>query len=522
MVSFCFILSRTWNRPAVSCGSKPARKRDRQHWLAALKGNQVRTFLSSLFLLLLVTGSLDRTAVPASQTGQPAFARPRFPSPQRDALLNGLQIAVVHRPASRAVAINLTFSGGATYDLAGKAGLASLTAEMLLKGGTEGLAPQQITQIIENYAPDFQVSAGWDSISISATTQPEHADVVIDLIGRLVAGPKFEVAELEAEKKARIQKLRATLNDPAREAAETFDAALYGGYPYGHTIEGSPATIGNIGKADIYSYYKRFFIANNATLVTVGNLSFDDAISAARAGLGRLLMGTPVPATFKPPRERSATSIVVLDRLTPGDSYLHLGGFGISRTHPDYFAALVLNRLLGDGSQSRLVQRISTEKNYTQLISSRFEIRALGGPFVVNAVAPAAVVSKIVEETFAAMNKLATELVPEKELETAKRRIIDEYPLQFETDAEIAARLAEIEVYGLGRGSIVAFQDRVAQVTAEQVRRIAQQLLVPPKILMVVAGPAAELKPALSKFGTFAAEPAPASSTAPPARTQDR
>lgn len=498
----------------MSNGACRAEQRISGSQAVASRGNRVRLFLSSALLLLVVSG-VDGFAASASggQVGQSTFARPRFPSTQRDSLLNGLQIAVVNRPASRAVAINLTFVGGATFDLAGKAGLASLAAEMLLKGGTEGLASTQIRQIIETDAPNFQITAGWDSISVTATTPPEHADLVLDMIGRMVAGPKFEASEIEAAKKARIQKLRPTVNDPARETAEMFDSTLYGPFPYGHTIEGTAETIKNIGRGDIFNFYKRFFIASNATLVTVGNLTFDEAMRAARAGLGRLLMGTPVPATFKPPQERSAASILVLDRKTTGDSYLHLGDFGVSRGFADYYAVLVLNRVLGVGAQSRLVRRISTEKNYTQLISSHFEARALGGSFQVVAVAPVPVMPKIVEETLSTMEKLRTDLVPEKELEIVKRQIIDEYPLQFETDAQIASRLAEIEVYGLGRDYIVAFQDRVAHVTPEQVRRVAQQLLAPQKVLMIVAGPAAELKPPLSRFGTVAVEPVPVSST---------
>jgi len=82
---------------------------------------------------------------------------------------------------------------------------------------------------------------------------------------------------------------------------------------------------------------------------------------------------------------RGATTVYLVDKPGAAQSVIVIGGPGVDRRSPDYYALEVMNTLLGGSFSSRLNQNLRETKGYTYGAGSAFEYRPLPGPFVAQA-----------------------------------------------------------------------------------------------------------------------------------------
>src|SRR5882724_3063150 len=432
---------------------------------------------------------------------QSTMLRPSFPPPYRDSLLNGLQMVIVERPGTNNVAINYTIRTGALFDVVDKAGLADLVSDLLVNGGTLGWGPQRISQTIDSAGPDFKITTGWDTTSFTATMKAEDLPVILEMIGALVGQAKFDKQLFEKEKAERITHLQQSNESSAETAGHVLASKLYPRYPLGHSISGTAQSISNIAITDVLSFYHRFYLANNSSLVVVGNANRETVANAARTSLGQLLKGDVVPAAFTPAESPSKTSIYIVDKPTGEESYLALGQPGIARTSENYFSAMVLNYALSGGPNSRLSKKLGEEHNYSRNTASRFDALRVPGPFVVTAQTSTSAIGGAAAEVVKALSEVRAQGLTTAEVEGSKDHFISGYDLKLETNEQLAERLSEIEAYGLGRDYILNYKSRVAAVTPDLVRSNAGNLLRPDSMVIVAVGPAARIKDELAKLG---------------------
>lgn len=420
--------------------------------------------------------------------------------PKWESLLNGLSIAIVERPGAETVTARLIIKSGAAFDLAGKAGLASFTADMLAMGA-EGLSRQNIEGLLDKTKSKLAVNTGWDATTITITTTPMNLDLALELLGKLVATPSFSDVEFQDLKKKRIEEIKKAQADAAQTAADVFADELYGYYPYGHTILGTPESLARITRGDLILFHRRHYLANNAALAVVGGASFEDAMSAVRSGLGRLLKGAPPPSTFKPPQPLAATRVVLVDKPDAQFSQVVFGHFGISRTDEKYFAVRMMNYILGGSLESRLSKRLINELGYTKSINSNFDARALGGPFTISAVIENRQVYDAIVESLKIVELFRKGEITPAELQSAKDYFINSYNSSIASDEGLAQELTDIELYRLGRDYIINYAQRIGSITTEDIKQAAAVKLRPDVMLISVVGSAAQLQESLKKLG---------------------
>src|SRR5207249_723165 len=101
--------------------------------------------------------------------------------PKRDKLLNGLPILILERPGSGSVAFHLVIKSGATFDTVGKAGLADLTAQMLLRGAG-GWTAERLKEELNDIGARLEITTGWDSIEMRLLGKGANIEALIELL----------------------------------------------------------------------------------------------------------------------------------------------------------------------------------------------------------------------------------------------------------------------------------------------------------------------------------------------------
>lgn len=441
--------------------------------------------------VVLFTVRADHSAV----TYRPQTSRLVVPVVKRDSLLNGLQLITLEQPGTGSLSAHLRINSGSLFDLAGKGGLADITAGMLLRGAG-GLTARNMADSVEQLGLTVHITTGWDSTDIVIGGPADSLDAILDLLARLLITPAFDQKELDALKSSQIAGLtKESQNDPVvvrRKALEI----QYGSHPFGRPARGTAETIKQITRQDVIYFHNRFYIANNSEVIVSGDAMAEQVTRLARSKLGPWKKGEKVAPTFKAADTPAGRRILILDRGEEVPARAAIAQAGVSRRADDYLATVVMADVLSTQILSLTAAHSDTS------VSSDLEARLLAGPWVLTLQSAPADIAGYVEVITDTMTRMPANLPATDRVEAAKARLIAGMAERLKTTEGAAELILDIDTYGLGRDYIINFADRVGAISPADVQRAAQTHLKPQLIAIVMAGPAVRLEAPMKKMGT--------------------
>ncbi|MEK6323266.1 MAG: pitrilysin family protein [Acidobacteriota bacterium] len=420
-----------------------------------------------------------------------------LPIVKRDSLLNGLQLITLEQRSTGGVSAHLRINSGALFDLAGKGGLADITAGMLLKGGG-GLSARNVADTVEQLGLTVTVTAGWDQTDIVTSGPVESLEAIFDLLGRLLITPSFDQKELEPLKAARIATLMKEGQDDSDAVRRKALEAVYGSYPFGRPARGTPESIGQIMRQDLVYFHNRFYIANNSELLVSGDATAEQVTRLARSKLGAWKKGERIPPTFKSLDAQAARRVFILDRSDEQPARAAIAQIGVSRRAEDYFAAVIMADVLGQQASKLTAVHAATT------VESDLEARLLAGPLIVSIKSAPSDLTGDLDVVLRIMTQMQTSPPESDRVESAKARLIASMAERLKTTAGAGDVILDIETYGLGRDYVIRFADRVNSITPADVQRAAHTYLKPHSVTIVIAGSASRFESPMKKLGTVA------------------
>ncbi|HWS88406.1 MAG TPA: pitrilysin family protein, partial [Pyrinomonadaceae bacterium] len=413
-----------------------------------------------------------------------------LPAVQRRKLSNGLEVLVVEHHELPVVSMNLVMKMGAAGDPAGKAGLASLTADML----DEGTATRDTLQISDQLArigSAVTVAAGWDSTTAGLRALTRHLDRALEIYADVITNPAFPDKELERLRAQRLAALRQERDNPNTVAGLVFQSALYGkDHPYGHPLAGDEASVQTLSAEDVRKFYETFYRPNNSALIVVGDVKPDAVVAKLEKAFANWKSGhVPAVDVSAAPVQRDHSTIYLVDRPGSVQSVIQIGQVAAPRSSPDYFPLFVMNRILGGSSSSRINLNLREDKGYTYGANSQFAFRRGAGPFTAAAPVQGFSTKESVAEFMKEIRGIRGEMpVTQTELDAAKQSIVRGFPRGFETPDQIANQLELIVTYDLPDTYFNSYIERVQAVSLEDVNRVANRYLQPDRMAVVIVG----------------------------------
>ncbi|MEW5807673.1 MAG: pitrilysin family protein [Acidobacteriota bacterium] len=437
----------------------------------------------------------------AALSQQKVANRVKAPLLNRTTLKNGLQMIIVEHHELPIVACNLMIKSGSLHDPEGKAGMASITGEML-KLGTKTKNSIDIANAFDSLGAQLGISSDWDATYITAQSLSGDFEKIVSLVSDLLLNPAFPEEEFKLVRERRLAAQKRNLDDPAYLAGKHFNKVLFQGHPYAYPTEGTAETVASITLDDVRNFYSRFFIPNNSILCIVGDVFPAQARAIIEAGFGNWKKGKALKAEFPSVRNPEGTIIRIVNKPDLTQSQIRIGHLGQSRSCKDYFAIQVMNYIYGGGSfSSRLMKIIRAERGYTYGIRSSFDWRKNTGPFAISTFTVNKQVKDLIVETLQIAEDIRNHGVTEDELKAAKSFYIGNWALQFETPMQIAGQILNMELYNLGKDYIEKYQDNMEKISLEDVKRAASQYLDTKNLVICVASNAADLKEDMEKIG---------------------
>ncbi|MFD1510848.1 M16 family metallopeptidase [Lacimonas salitolerans] len=382
-------------------------------------------------------------------------------------------------------ALEIRFRGGAALDAPEKKGATSLMVSLLEEGAAD-LDSRGFARATESLAASFSYSLSDDAVRVSAKFLTENRDSAVDLLRDSLISPRFDEDAVERVRAQLLSSLRSDEKDPRSIATRVFDAMVYGDHPYALPQDGSVETVTDLTRDDLLAAHEGALARDRIYVGAVGDISPEDLSALLDTLLGDLpATGAPLPG---PAQVTLDGDVHVVDFATP-QSVAVFGQPGIDRDDPDFFAAFVLDHILGGGGfESRLMSEVREKRGLTYGIYSYLvdkDHAQLWQGSVASANERMAETVQVIRDEW---QKMLDQGVTEDELENAKTYLTGAYPLRFDGNGPIANIIVAMQMEGLPIDYIATRNDKLNAVTLEDITRVGQELLDPSRLTFVVVG----------------------------------
>jgi zinc protease len=387
---------------------------------------------------------------------------------------NGLEVVLEENHAAPVVAFQAWVKVGSADEPPQLAGIAHVFEHMLFKG-TKRRGVGEIAREVESAGGEINAWTSHDETVYHLILASQFFDTGLDILADTLMNSSFDPEELERERKVVLEEIKQGLDDPSRQAGQGLFQLAFDQHPYGRPIIGTVDTVNRLSRVDLLTFFQEKYVANNITLVVVGDFNTKTAKEKIQYAFKKMPAGALTAVRPEQPEQEGVRIQVTSKEVKEAQVLFAFRTPDIS--HEDIPALDLLSVLLGQGDSSRLNLEIVRNRQLATDASAYLFSARDPGLMVVGASLPARQVEEgtrfILQEIF----RLAHEEVPPAEL--AKARTI------LESDRVYDKETVQGYARKLGFFSAIAgdahFEERylaaLQKVTSSDLRRVATRYL---------------------------------------------
>lgn len=382
-------------------------------------------------------------------------------------------------------ALEVRFRGGASVEPMDKRGATNLMTALLEEGAGE-MDARAFARARDGLAASFRYSVSDDALSVSAQFLTENRDAAVDLLRQSLIQPRFDAEAIERVRAQVLSGLRSDEKNPQSIAARRFDGLIFGDHPYASSLDGTIETVSALTRDDLRAAHAATLARDRIYVSAVGDITEAELGTLLDKLLGDLpATGAALPGPADPV---FPGGVDVVDFPTP-QSVVLFGQPGVGQEDPDFFAAFILDHILGGGGfESRLMTEVREKRGLTYGIYTYLADRDHAQTWSGSVASANDRVAEAVDVIRAEWTRLQTEGVTAEELENAKTYLTGAYPLRFDGNGTIANIIVGMQMRGLPIDYAATRNDKVNAVTLEDVNRVAREVLEPAALSFVVVG----------------------------------
>ena len=405
---------------------------------------------------------------------------------QRVVSPGGIEAWLVEEHGIPILSLKAAFRGGAVLDAAGREGTANMTSGLLDEGAGE-YDSQAFQTRLQDLSVRLGFDAGLDSFTVSLKTLSENTDAAFDMLRLAMTEPRFDDEPVERIRGQIQVNLARQAEDPDRIVGRAWFETAFPGHPYGRPVEGTPETVAAITADDLRAFVAGQLARDRLYIGVVGDITparlgplLDTAFGALPAAGAALDTARAEPA--------ASGRVMVVERDIP-QSIAIFGHAGIDRDDPDYYAAYVMNHILGSGGfTARLTHEVREKRGLAYGVYTYFSPMDHAALYLGRVATENGSVAESLDIIRAELARMRDDGVTPEELDDAKTYLTGSFPLRLDSNGKIANLLVGIQLEDLGIDYIDKRNGYIEAVTLEHANRMARELLKPEALQIVVVG----------------------------------
>jgi len=396
----------------------------------------------------------------------------KLPPRERCRLDNGVQLVLIPDHEVPLIAFEAVVRGGSRLDLPGSEGLASLTAELLTQGAGSRDA-YEFADAVEGTGGSLDAEAHREATLLHGQFLAQDCELLLELLADALQTPHFDAAEIDKLRQRRIEGIRAAKDSEPQSLLDSYGRALlFGAHPYAKPRSGSESGLAALSRADVLRLYQQHFGADRLTLVFAGD--FDVAFlrdAVARRFGGWRAAGSSLAPLAVPERVRGRR-VLLVDSPGSEQSYFWIANVGVARRYPQRAALEVTNTVFGGSFGSMLMQALRVRTGLTYSVYSSFLRGSVAGEFAIQSFASTPSTTRALKIALDMLDTLKREGAAAEAIDSARNYILGQYPLGFETAADWAATLADLDLYGLPESYVEEFVPSLQRVSRADIDEV--------------------------------------------------
>jgi predicted Zn-dependent peptidase len=411
-------------------------------------------------------------------------------SPYRMVTLpNGVGVVVRAMPHAQSVAVGVWVRAGGRYEPPPLAGISHFVEHLLFKG-TARYSCEQLKQRIEGVGGSLNGFTAEEFTCYMVKVPHRHARRAVEVLADMVRSPRLAPRDAAKEQEVILEEIRMYEDAPGQSVHDLFGQLLWPGHPLGTLLSGTVDSVRRITREDLVRYWRRMYQPRHLLFAAVGACDPEAVIrQVSRAFRG--MRPLPEARFVRAPRPRRGPQVRVWRKPTE-QIHLCLGTYAMPRTHPDRFALELLHVLLGANMSSRLFREVREKRGLVYEIGSQIRRFHDTGAFVIHAGCDLGKLMDTVRTICAELSRLRRGLISRAELGRAKDYYAGQLQMSLEDTLDHMLWAGE-QAAAVGRvGKPETLLAHVARVRAADVRRVARQLFITPRLHLAVVGPVGE------------------------------
>lgn len=402
-------------------------------------------------------------------------------------LANGICVITTENPRADIIAGRLFFRSGSCRETREQSGLSNLLAAVMMKG-TKHLSALDIANQVESVGASLGTEAARDYFLVYLKSVTKDFLSLLKLAAEIIRSPSLPPEQIELERRLTLQRLKQSQEQPMTVAFEALRQLLYQEHPYAASTLGNPDSVSNLQREDLAYFHQAYFRPDNLIISVAGNITHQENLELVEQVFGDWQAPSmPMPELVLPPvisqpqtqtiHQDTQQSIVML-------------GYLAAPVHDRHYAAFkLLSAYLSNGLSSRLFVELREKQGLAYEVSTLYPTRVHASAFVAYLGTAPANQEIALTGLEAEIDRLSHVPLSPNELQTTKNKILGQYALGKQTNAQLAQTSGLYEALGLGIEFDQQFTQGIDRVTTKEIQATAQNYLQNPYTVIVGSSP---------------------------------
>lgn len=396
---------------------------------------------------------------------------------------NGIRVLSQELPDTRSVSLGIWVENGSRHEAREQNGISHFIEHLLFKG-TERRTAARIAEEMDAVGGVLNAFTGKEYTCYYAKVLDENLAMAIDLLTDIFLHSVFDREEIERERSVILQEISQVEDTPDDFVHDLFNLDFFKDHPLGRPICGEAFTVQKFHRDDFLRFVRDRYLPGRVIVAAAGHLGHADLVKAIERSLGAIHESALAVSEDAP----GSQSGVFHHPKALEQVHLCLGVAGIHQSHPQRYAAFILNTILGGGMSSRLFQEIREKRGKAYSVYSFLASYRDVGYLGVYAGTSRDWAEEVVELILKELGRLAAGEIEAEEIERAKSQLVGNMILGLETSDSWMNHISRDEIYFGKAVSLDEISQGVRSVPREELINLARETLRPDAMALTLLG----------------------------------
>ncbi len=404
-------------------------------------------------------------------------------------LENGLRVLLMEAHDVPMVVMRLTLPAGSRFDPERKGGSASLLAGML-SDHTAKHDYRAWADMLDAEAIRLGAGADRESLNLSLTVLKEAMDTGVAAFAEAALQPGWSKKRFEIMRSDSISAEKKSLEQPGTQAAMLAASLLFSGHPYGHRTGGDVESLSRIRLQDLKNLYHNQFRPEGSILAVSGDVTMQELLTVLKPAFGNW-KGSPKLALKDINMPAVVAGRSLHKDMPTRQALVQLLRLGPARHDDDFFAAMLMNHILGGGGfSSRLMTEVREKRGLVYGVYSYFVPLTVPGPFAITLQTRADQADHATEVVRDVLRDMVSSGISARELDAAKANLSGSFAHRMDSNAKRVGLMSMVGFYGLPLDYLQTWPEKIQAASLADVQRQVQAYLNPEQWNQIRIGPA--------------------------------